>query len=116
MEVGLWFLTFFSFRSSVTKFNSGCMKISTLECDLTSNNISVYGYYIGKVQAQLGDQRSPWVESKQIILDRDSEFKFRFMSCFVSVNLQSKIYVSWLRHLGDSQEPLVNSQKGRCSG
>lgn len=66
------------YKTSVTNYNVGCVDIITLECDFTSLSVSMhppiieYGTYTGRVRAQLGSASSAWVESEQIILDRDT--------------------------------------------
>ncbi|XP_007575068.1 interleukin-10 receptor subunit beta-like [Poecilia formosa] len=60
------------FRSLVTDYSPGCVNITTFQCELSNFNISCYGTYIAKVRALLGEDASAWVESKDIMLDRDT--------------------------------------------
>ncbi|KAK2839396.1 hypothetical protein Q5P01_013136 [Channa striata] len=55
-------------------YREGCVNISISECDLTnlSDILFEYGVYIGKVRAQLGSETSPWVESSNITMDKDT--------------------------------------------
>lgn len=57
------------FKSSATSYKRGCVNITTLQCDLTSFNISVYGKYTGRVRALLGAEASAWLESNITTLD-----------------------------------------------
>lgn len=63
-------------KSSVrgAEYKVGCVNISTLECDFTRLNISIFhfGKYTGRVRAQSGTESSAWMESDQIDLDRDT--------------------------------------------
>ncbi|XP_037543093.1 interleukin-10 receptor subunit beta [Nematolebias whitei] len=59
------------FKSSVSGYRNGCVNISAPECDLTSS-VSRYGTYTGRVRVLLGAESSPWVESNQIIPDKDT--------------------------------------------
>ncbi|XP_047457029.1 interleukin-10 receptor subunit beta-like [Mugil cephalus] len=61
-----------AYQSSFPSSKTGCVKISALECDFTQFNISVYGSYFGKVQAQLGSEESSWVESNTITMDKET--------------------------------------------
>ncbi|XP_059198142.1 interleukin-10 receptor subunit beta-like [Centropristis striata] len=69
---GLLYTTEYSDRLSKSKV--GCVNISTLGCDLTRLNTSIFefGKYKGKVRAQLGTESSPWMESNEVTLDKDT--------------------------------------------
>nr|UYL69178.1 interleukin 10 receptor beta [Nibea albiflora] len=69
---GLLYTT--EYYNPVTKSKPGCVDIPSLECDFTSLNLSIseHGKYTGKVRAQLGQERSAWVESNQITLDKET--------------------------------------------
>ncbi|XP_060943949.1 interleukin-10 receptor subunit beta-like [Limanda limanda] len=64
--------------SVVTNYTTGCVNISTLECDFTRlshpshPSITENGKYTGRVRAQLGSESSAWVESNHITLDKDT--------------------------------------------
>ncbi|XP_028249425.1 interleukin-10 receptor subunit beta-like isoform X2 [Parambassis ranga] len=58
--------------NSVTIFRTGCVNISTLQCDFTPFNLSVYGKYTGRVWAVQRRERSMCAESNTITLDKDS--------------------------------------------
>ncbi|XP_028292107.1 interleukin-10 receptor subunit beta-like isoform X3 [Gouania willdenowi] len=60
------------YKSSVSTYRTGCVNISTLECDFSSENISVYGTYTSRVRAQYGVQSSAWGQSNNITLDKDT--------------------------------------------
>ncbi|XP_071755167.1 interleukin-10 receptor subunit beta-like [Centroberyx gerrardi] len=60
------------FNSSVSKYRVGCLNTSALRCDLTSLDINLYGTYTARVRAELGAESSVWVESPQIILDKNT--------------------------------------------
>ncbi|XP_042350516.1 interleukin-10 receptor subunit beta-like [Plectropomus leopardus] len=62
------------YKSTFTGYRVGCVNISTLECDFTQLNVSIfeYGKYTGRVRVQWGTESSAWVESNQIFLDKDT--------------------------------------------
>ncbi|XP_060944063.1 interleukin-10 receptor subunit beta-like [Limanda limanda] len=63
------------YKTSVTTYTTGCVNISTLECDFTRlilPSITENGKYTGRVRAQLGSESSAWVESNHITLDKDT--------------------------------------------
>ncbi|CAB1447331.1 unnamed protein product [Pleuronectes platessa] len=63
------------YKTSVTPYTTGCVNISTLECDFTRlihPSITENGKYTGRVRAQLGSESSAWMESNHITLDKDT--------------------------------------------
>uniref|UniRef100_A0A667YH97 Interleukin 10 receptor subunit beta n=1 Tax=Myripristis murdjan TaxID=586833 RepID=A0A667YH97_9TELE len=69
---GLFYTT--EYNTSVSVYKVGCLHITALSCDFTSLNhhITVYGQYTARVRAELGEEKSAWVESTQITMDRDT--------------------------------------------
>ncbi|XP_043987611.1 interleukin-10 receptor subunit beta-like [Gambusia affinis] len=61
------------FKSSIGLYNPGCINITTFQCELSNFSITSYGTYSGKVRALLGEEASPWVESKSITLDLETQ-------------------------------------------
>lgn len=60
------------FRTSVTPYRSGCVNVSSLECDFSHLGVSEYATYTGRVRTQGGGETSTWVESNRITLDKDT--------------------------------------------
>uniref|UniRef100_A0A672HWJ6 Fibronectin type-III domain-containing protein n=1 Tax=Salarias fasciatus TaxID=181472 RepID=A0A672HWJ6_SALFA len=58
--------------NQISSYKTGCLNISALECDFTPLHLSVYGRYMGRVQAVRGAESSAWVESSPLTLDRDT--------------------------------------------
>lgn len=73
-------------RTSVSPYTSGCVNVSSLECDFSHLGVPVseYATYTGRVRTQGGGETSTWVESNQITLDKDSETVFYNVSKPVS--------------------------------
>ncbi|TMS06538.1 Interleukin-10 receptor subunit beta [Larimichthys crocea] len=69
---GLLYTT--EYYTPVTQSKLGCVDISALKCDFTSLNLSIseHGKYTGRVWAQLGQERSAWVESNEVTLDKET--------------------------------------------
>ncbi|XP_029968542.1 interleukin-10 receptor subunit beta-like isoform X2 [Salarias fasciatus] len=60
------------YKNQISSYKTGCLNISALECDFTPLHLSVYGRYMGRVQAVRGAESSAWVESSPLTLDRDT--------------------------------------------
>ncbi|XP_029314993.1 interleukin-10 receptor subunit beta-like [Cottoperca gobio] len=98
------------YKPSLADYRVGCVNISTLECDFTCLNISIfqYGKYTGRVRAQSGSETSVWVESNQTTLDKDTIISSPNVSLFsngatIEVSIQDPIFaISALREVYNS--------------
>lgn len=70
------------YKSSVTDYRVGCVNISSLECDFSRLNISIFEYakYTGRVRVEPMTDSSAWMESNQLTLDKDTIISYPSVS------------------------------------
>ncbi|KAM4609113.1 cytokine receptor family member b4 [Polymixia lowei] len=62
------------YNTSVSDYRDGCVNTTELRCNFTSQVVflTVFGKYTCRVRAEQGGERSAWVESSSIVMDKHS--------------------------------------------